>query len=258
MGLFDGLPDPTAPAQAFQHGMRQAQAEREEREVKGALTAYALNPDDDTAFERLAQYRPDMAIQVRQQRDERQQAAQVADLQRRAAGGDRAAMGELAGIDLDAWDKISDNDRQRVQESASAIGQAALRISQLPEPDRPAAWDAAVDQLSARFPDVAQYKGQYSPETLNSALDQAKLVEEFIGLSRPSYQAIPEGGTLVNTRDPAAVQSFTSGQGAAPVRVATPQEAAALPPGTRFIDPNGVERMVPGGASGNAGGNFRP
>lgn len=258
MGLFDGLPDPTAPAQAFQHGMRQAQAEREEREVKGALSAYATNPDDPAAFATIAQWNPQLAIKIREDQTKRTQAARVADLQRRAASGDRAALGELAGIDLDAYDKLHDNDQQVVQERVGAIGQAALRISQLPPEQQPAAWDAAVDQLSSRFPELAEYKGQYSPEALASAIDQAKLVNDAISLSRPSYQAIPEGGTLVNTRDPAAVQSFTSGQGAAPVRVSTPQEAAALPPGTKFIDPNGVERMVPGGGGGNATGGFRP
>jgi hypothetical protein len=38
--------------------------------------------------------------------------------------------------------------------------------------------------------------------------------------------------------------------------VSTPQEAAKLPPGSHFYDPNGVLRTVPGGASGNAGGGF--
>jgi hypothetical protein len=208
MGIFDGLPNPGAPALAFQQGMDRARAEREEKQMRGALTAYALNPEDPQAFQMLAEHRPDLAIQVRGERDKREQAAAVADLQRRAAGGDRTAMAELAGIDLDAWDKLADNDRAVTGERASAIGQAALRISQLPEASRPAAWDAAVDQLSARFPELAEYKGQYSPEALMSAIDSAKLVNDFIGLSRPSYQAIPEGGTLVNTRDPAAVQSY--------------------------------------------------
>lgn len=256
MGIFDSLPNPAAPGQAFQAGMRTAQQEREEREVRGALTAYALNPDDETAFERLAQWRPDMAISVRADRDKRQQAAAVADLQRRAAGGDRTALAELAGIDLDAWDKLADNDRQAVTERATVIGQAALRISQLPPDQRPAAWDAAIDQLAPRFPEVAEFKGKYSEEALMSAIDSGKLVTEFTNLSRPSYQVVPEGGTLVNTRDPAALSQVA--QQNAPVRVTTPAEAQALPPGTRFVDPNGVERIVPGGAGGNASGGFRP
>jgi hypothetical protein len=47
----------------------------------------------------------------------------------------------------------------------------------------------------------------------------------------------------------------------APVRVSSPQEADALPPGTRFIDPNGIERQVPGGQPGGNrpfDGTFNP
>jgi hypothetical protein len=244
--------------------MRQAQSEREDREVKGALTAYAINPDDETAFERLAQWRPDMAIQVRQDQDKRRQAAAVSDLQRRAAGGDRTAMAELAGIDLDAWDKISDNDRQRVQESASAIGQAALRISQLPEPDRPAAWDASVDQLSARFPDLAQYKGQYSPEALNSALDQAKLVNDFIRTTSPQefnvgpgegrYERDPITGAIktVVAPNPGDAAPFS------PVETGVSEGATATNPqtGEKVMFRNG-EWVPAGGGASNGVGNFQ-
>src|SRR5688500_4498059 len=100
MGIFDGLPNPAAPAMAFQSGMERGRAEREEREVKGALSAYAINPDDPAAFETLARVRPDMAISIREDQTKRAQAAAVADLQRRASTGDRGAMAELAGIDL--------------------------------------------------------------------------------------------------------------------------------------------------------------
>jgi hypothetical protein len=208
MGIFDSLPNPAAPALAFQKGMQRGKAEREDREVRGALSAYVMNPDDEQAFATIAQYRPDMAMEMREDMEKRRQATAVADLQRRAAGGDRSALAELAGIDIDAFDKLADNERAATGERVSAIGQAALRISQLPEAERPMAWDAAVDQLSTRYPEIAEFKGRYSPEALSSAIDQAKLVGEFFQLERPSYQAIPEGGTLVNTRDPAAVQSY--------------------------------------------------
>jgi hypothetical protein len=258
MGIFDGLPNVNAPGQAFQAGMRQAQAEREEREVRGALTAYAINPDDETAFERLAQWRPDMAIEIRQDQEKRRQAAAVSDLQRRAAGGDRTAMAELAGIDLDAWDKLADNDRQTTTERASVIGQAALRISQLPPEQRPAAWDQAIDQLSSRYPELAEYKGQYSEEALMSAIDSAKLVNDFFDLERPRYQAVPVDADLVNTSDPTAVSEYMARQnGSGPPVVASPEEARRLPPGTEFRTPDGRVMRVPGGAGASrAGSNF--
>ena len=59
-------------------------------------------------------------------------------------------------------------------------------------------------------------------------------------------------------------QNYIVGGGGAPSpaladnipHVQSPQEAAKLPPGSHFYDPNGVLRTVPGGASGNAGGGF--
>lgn len=254
MGIFDGLPNPGAPALAFQHGMVQGRAEREDREVRGALTAYALNPDDPKAFEAIAQYRPEVAIQIRQDRDKRQQQAEVADLQRRAAAGDRTALAQLAGFDINAWDKLSDNERAATHERVDAIGQAALRISQLPPEQQPVAWDAAVDQLSTRYPEIAELKGHYSPEALSGAIDQAKLAGEFLALERPNYQVIPEGGTLVNTRDPAAIETFVGSQ-------AGPRPGV-IEDGYRFkggnpADPSSWE-PVAGGGVGNGPSTFHP
>lgn len=255
MGIFDGLPNVNAPGMAFQAGMQHARAEREDREARGALSAYALNPDDPANFERLAQYRPDVAIQFRQDQTKREQAAAVSDLQRRAAGGDRTAMAELAGIDLDAYDKLVDNERQTVAERAGVIGQAALRISQLPPEQRPTAWDAAIGQLSEQYPELAEYRGQYSEEALMGAIDSAKLVNDFHRLSRPDYQAIPEGGTLVNTNDPGAVQSFVNSP-SAPAQPTTKADYDALPPGAEYVAPDGTRRTKGGAGASRVGANF--
>lgn len=257
MGIFDGLPDPSAPGQAFMAGMQRGRAEREDRETRGALSAYAMNPDDPVAFEQLARYRPDFAIQIREDQTKRQRAAQVAELTQRAAAGDTQAIQELAPIDIDAFLRLDKRQQEHIARGVDYVGQAALAISQLPEEQRAAAWDSYAQQgVEQGFTELQDEIGGYSPEALQSAIAEAKLTQEAIRLAQPRYQAIPEGGTLVDTSNPAAVQAFTAGQGAAPVRVSTPAEAAALPPGTRFIDPNGVERMVPGGAGGNASGNF--
>lgn len=77
MSIFDGLLNPAAIGQnaleAFEHGRRQ----REERDVRGALSAYAVNPDDPAAFAQLAQYRPEMAIQLQETQRKRQQQAEA-------------------------------------------------------------------------------------------------------------------------------------------------------------------------------------
>lgn len=258
MSIFDGLPNPAAPAQAFFAGLEHGKQQQEDRAVKGALSAYAVNPDDPTAFQTLAQYRPEMAMQIRADQSKRQQQQQVAELQQRAASGDRTAIAQLAGVDIDAYDKLADNQRQDLHTRVDAIGNAALDIASRPPEQRPAAWDAYIDQLSQQYPELAGLKGQYSEEKLNAAIAQAGQTKTHLDSLRPDYQAIPEGGTLVNTRDPAAVAQYMSGLGssATPVQVKTPEEAMKLPPGTQFIDPNGVHRMVPGGGGSNVTGGF--
>lgn len=254
MSIFDGLPDPREAGMAFHAGMQRARADREEQEARGALSAYAMNPDDPASFEGLARWRPDLAIQLRGDRDKREQDAAAADLQRRAAGGDRAALAELASIDLDAYDKLADNDRATMKERVDAIGNAALDIANRPEAERAAAWDAYIDQLSTRYPELAEYKGHYSEELLRSAIADAGKMQDFLKSGMPDYQVIPEGGTLVNTRDPGAVQSFVGG-GDIPT-VASPEEARRLPPGSQFRTPDGRTMRVPGGGGGNAPGGF--
>lgn len=263
MGIFDGLISPAAVGGAFSDGLRTGRAEREEREVKGALSAYAVNPDDPQAFQTLAQVRPELAIRIGEDQRKRQQQAQVAELQRRAASGDKPAMAQLAGIDLDAWDKLADNDRQAVKQQVDYIGQSALQILRLPPEARPAAWDQAVEQgISLGYNGLAAQRGQYSEQALQGAISNAGQVGKFIEMTEPKYQTIPEGGTLVNTNDPRAVQSFVSGSGsppspaAPPARVNSIDEAKRLPPGTKFIDPNGIERIVPGGQTATPSGNF--
>lgn len=261
MGIFDGLVNPSAVGGHIQSAFEAGQKQREDHEVRGALSAYATNPEDPEAFKTLAKYRPELAISVRERQSKAAQDAEVRRLTALAATGDRAAQAQLWGLDPDVADKLGDNERQELGQRVSAVGQAALRISQLPPEARPQAWDASIDQLSRQYPELAEYKGQYSEDGLMSAIDNAKLVSEHFALERPAYQAIPEGGTLVNTRDPAAVASFTRGAGAPAGDIPTlsdPAEARNLPPGSQFKTPDGRIMRVPGGGAGNSVGGFPP
>lgn len=258
MSIFDSLIDPSQVGGRIQSAFRAGQKEREEYEVRGALSAYATNPDDPAAFETLARYRPEMAIQIRERQSKAATEAETSRLTVLAAKGDRAAQAQLWGLDPDLADKIADNDRARLGDRVGAIGNAALRISQLPVEQRPAAWDGAIDQLARDYPELSEYKGQYSEQALMSAIDNAKQVSEYFSLSRPSYQAVPEGGTLVNTRDPAAVASFASGATGDIPTINDPAEASKLPPGTQFRTPDGRTLRVPGGGASNGTGIFRP
>jgi hypothetical protein len=259
MSIFDGLPDPSAPAQAFFAGLAHGKAQQEEQQIRGALSAYAVNPDDPGAFKTLAQYRPELAIQIGQDRTKRQQAAAVADLQRRAASGDKSAVIELWGMNPEVANKLSDDQWRETHQRAVTIGNAAMDVASRPPAERPAAWDAYIEQLAPQYPELADLKGQYSEERLQAAIANAGMMQDHLKALQPDYQVVPEGGTLVNTRDPAALATV-AGQNAstAPVQVHSIQEAHALPPGTQFIDPNGVHRVVPGGAGVTTGGGFRP
>lgn len=256
MSVFDSLLNPAAVGGAFAQGMESGRQWREEREVRGALGDYARNPDDPAVFERLAQWRPEMAIKIREQQAERQKQARLADLQRRAAGGDRAALGELAGIDLDAWDKLNDADKVSAKERVSYIGQAALAIKQLPPEQRAAAWDRYVqDGVQMGYEGLAPFLGKYSEQALDSAIAQSELVGKAIDYARPDYKVLPNDATLVNVRDPAAVASVAGG---APAGIASPRSKAeydALPSGAQYTAPDGSVRTK-GGPSQPAAGSF--
>jgi len=243
---------------AFDKGREDAR----NRRTESALAAYVTNPTPEGVAE-VAKYNPALGLQLQDREASRQaqmQKAQMqqiqADLQQRAAQGDAAALGQLAGIDINAWQKLSTAQKDQIKQSADYIGNAALNISRLPPEQRAAAWDAAVvegERLGIRG--LAQQAGQYSEQALQGALAKAGMVKDFISATEPHYQVIPEGGTLVDTRNASAVSGYVGSQDA-PVQVQSVEQARSLPPGTRFIDPNGNIRVVPGGSGGNAAGGF--
>lgn len=123
-----------------------------------------------------------------------------------AAG--RAPATALAAINWDDYTKLTADQAAIAKQNVEAMGQMALLA------DTPQKWDATVDQLGPQF---AQWKGQFGQrEAIIARAGQAK---EFLEQQAPKYQVIPEGGTLVNTRDPAALQ-----------QVAGQNQVAAMPP----------------------------
>ena len=113
-----------------------------------------------------------------------QKQAELAKQQRRVSLGRLAAGGDLAGADkaaLEAGDfdlhstikGLQDEQRAKTRERAQAIGQAALYA------DTPEKWDAAIDQLvQSGHPDVGEYKGKFSPEAREAAINSARSVED--------------------------------------------------------------------------------
>lgn len=206
----------------FQYGLQIGQgaaARRDEREHRNAL------------------------LDLKRQELEGEQAkrdteARTADVRGRAAQGDVEAMAELAGLDIGAWRGLQADQRTATNDRAKVLGNAALDVLNRPPEQRSAAWDAYVDQLSQTMPEAAQYRGRYSEETARAIVAQAELIGKLHEQENPHYQAIPEGGTLVDTSNPAAVQQYMESLGNVP------------PP------PAGFTIDVPGGSGGNAAGGF--
>lgn len=250
--------NPAAIMESVNNAFWQGHDRVKQARTQNALAAFMKNPSME-GIAGVAQHDPMMAYQLRGMEEKRQAGiaeqqmqARKVDLQRRAAAQDPEALAELAGIDYNAWKGIKDEQREDIKERADYIGNAALQISQLPENQRPQAWDQAVAEGAKTWPDLAEFTGRYSEQALNTAIRRAGMVKTLYDWSQPDYMAIPPGGTLVNTRDPQAIQQFGD------------QQAGGLAPGAEvngFIfrggDPNDRNNWAPaGGASGNAGGNF--
>jgi len=240
----------------------------------GIVPTETQKSESQAAYERLARINPRLAMQA-QDRVAGQQAAQAkmmqeqraADLRTKAAQGDPVALQQLVGIDLDSWSKLSAEQRRKIEAQTAYTGQAALRISQLPPEQQAAAWDQAIEQgVQSGYTSLADFRGKFSPQALQGAIDNAGLVEKFINLARPDLQAIPDDATLVNVRDPNAVRQFQSERLASQSQKPTSSIPAAAqdylrknPSMKADFDAKygaGASDRVLGGGSGNATGGF--
>lgn len=220
MGLFDSLINPAAVGGAFEQGMRAGRSDREEREVRGALSAYAVNPDDKSAFEKLAQYRPELAIQIGQQRQKAQQAQQE---QRRA---DLPLMGRLL-------DGITDE--ATYQQRKALAGQYGIDTSQLPQTFDPA-WVEQQKQTVQLLSDPVK------AEALSAAGKQA--ADEGLRPGSPEYGARVRE---IWNADQVKTIPYTQGGGVAGYNTATGEAQTIIAP-----NPGGYAAGTPV-ASGGGG-----
>lgn len=194
--------------QGFQLGEYQRQR-REETEQRNALAAYAANPNEQS-LNALAQFAPEVAIQERRRMQQAAQEQQVQQLRAAAAGGDRNAMQQLAAIDPTTYSTLSTQRRQYEQGMVEAASNLAQRVLTLPPEQRAAVYQQQIAILGQRYPELAGQ--EYSDELMQSTIAEAGQWQEFNRSQQPDYMAIPEGGTLVNTRSPQAVQQFSQSQ----------------------------------------------
>lgn len=268
------LLQPTDVGNAFNQGMETGRARKREEVTQNALSGLAkgwpgsgvvtpgtpgiaADPQKDEAdfnalLAPLAQIDPMMAIKIREMRNKTVDDGY--DRQVSRAKVQREADGDLT----------------------KATGQAALDVLNLPPEQRSQAWDAYVDQFARRYPNAAQYKGQYSDANAKALLAQAGMIDSYQKSQEPKYLALPHDADLVNLRNPSAVAQFgapsaatpatpqtqgsvgefmTAGQARSmaqgtdfigwqkrfgtPVLVNSPEEAASLPAGTIMVSPDG-------------------
>lgn len=190
---------------AFNRGREAGQQQRRERAIDDAYRGLIANPNDPGVVNALAQYAPKAAYVISGQQREAQTAQHQADIRRRAVAGDPEALKEFAGFDMDGFFKLDERSQKQAKQGIETIGQLALMA------DTPEEWDDVVGQLG---PEFAQYRGRF--DLRQSVIAQAGQAKEFIDQNQPRYQVIPEGGMLVNTRDPQALAQVGAG-GQAPV-----------------------------------------
>ena len=193
--------------QMFMRGMQQGEQARVQKETRNALSALLKNPDDPMIAQNLGRFNPEAALQIQGQQQQRATGAQQADITRRAVMGDAGAQGELAAFNPDLYRDLSKEQRAQATKGMETLGQLALMA------DTPEEWEDMVGQLSSVDPQFSKYRGQFGMR--DAYIAQAGQVLEALKQAEPRYQVIPEGGALVNTRDPAAISQYQ--QSAAPI-----------------------------------------
>ena len=209
---------------AFNQGMQAGQQRRREQETDNALRALIANPNDPNVVNDLARYDPSTAYKIQGQQQQQMRAQQEAQARQGAVRGDPQALEALAGFNMDDYIKLDDRSKEQYKQGIETIGQLALMA------DTPQEWDDTVRQLAQGAPEFQKYIGRF--DLRESVIAQAGQAKEFIDQQQPKYQVIPEGGTLVNTRDPAALAQVGAGGQPAPQQPAqggvTEEQAAPI------------------------------
>ena len=182
-----GILQPVDVGGMFNQGLEQGRQQRIERETDNALRAYAQNPNDPNAVNALLRYNPRLGMQLQQQQREQQQRQQSQVQTGQALGGDMQSFRQLAQTDPEQWNRI----RPEVERATRTVGQAAMWA------DDPQKWDQMVAQLSADYPDLAQYRGRFSPELRARFIAEAGQMTQFMEQQQPRVQSVAPGGAIV-------------------------------------------------------------
>lgn len=238
---------------------------REERDYKNALAQF--DPSNPDTLKPIMAANPEVGLQLGKQVQEQQAAARKAQIMREAAAGKPEAMAELAGIDINAWRGLTDDQQAAAKQGIDAMGQAALFVATQPPEARAAAWDQQVEVLAQRFPSVAQYRGQYSQTALESAIGQAGKFNEFWQMTKPQDVNVEPGAARYRLRPDGTYEQvirpyYEQGQTPAPKPAGTKSAPPSKQVGnaTYYQNPetgkwyDNPQEAMGGGASNGTGG----
>jgi|GEM_PF-5282247 len=218
MNALAGLISPAAIGQQVQQSFQAGQHRRRETDTRDALASLVTDPMNEEAMGVLAQNNPQAAMQmqdrsrsIQAEQQKAQQEQKERDLTARALQGDDQALNELASVSFDRWKSVDANQKAAAVQESQILANAALDVLKLP----PAQRGQRMMQIAQQMPEFAQQIGhvaQLPPDqqeaALRSAVFEGKMVGRLHEMERPRYQAIPEGGTLVDTKNPQAVREF--------------------------------------------------
>jgi Transglycosylase SLT domain len=195
--------------QSFMQGYQQGKQ-------KNALAAYAQNPNDPNTLNALAPFAPEYVVQQKQAQEQQ------------------------------SYTRGQDQHKQQQEEAAKRaemLGQAALAA------DTPEKWDQAVSYLSQYYPEVAQFKGQFSPGLREATIAAAGQMKTHMEQSKPIVQGpgaavlSPDGKTVLQQAQFAPWHG-TVGEGQTVVRDAGPSQPAS------------VQSILPAIVAQESGGNY--
>jgi len=155
-----------------------------------------------------------IGLQEQQYAAEQQAKQAEGDLTARALRGDAKALDELAAVNFDKWKTLDTRTKEVARTEAETFGNAALDVLQLPPQqrvDRIIGYARSMPQFAEKINELAYLPPAEQDAMLRTIVAEAQMIGKLHEMERPSYQAIPEGGSLVNTRDPSAVQQFQAG-----------------------------------------------
>lgn len=253
----------------MQYGMqigRDARERQNAQELTAAESELFAKPNDPNALASYAKLNPKGAFAYRQDQQKSAAEQRRRELIPLAARGDETALLELWGADPDMAMKLDENSKKKAVDGIKYVASAAYKIKQLPPEQRPAAWDAYIDQGVAQYPGLAEYRGKYSDQSLDSIVAKAGETKMFEEFQQPRYVPLGEQGAI-------GLQYGRPIPGGPTVNPATQQKAPAAPPPPKEaiedlrrnpksapqfdeIFGQGAAAKALGGASSNASGGF--